>query len=275
MVRLLSLLTMGSVVLCGQDAREIVRRSVALDQRNNEIVRNYTFLQRQLERQFDGGGKVKDEKLRTWDVTMQEGSPYRRLVARNDQPISTEEQQNEQFKLQHSIEERRKETPSQREHRIAEWERRQQKQREPLKEIPDAFDFRIVGEESLNGGDAYVIDATPKPGYRPKSASTSYLPKMKARFWIDKKDYQWIKMDAETLDTVSFGAFLIRVAKGAHITMEQLRVNNEVWLPKRIALQGSARLLLVKGLRMQIDITYSDYKKFQADSRVVATGEAR
>src|SRR5215475_9705870 len=220
MVRLLSLLALDSVLLCAQDAREIVRRSISLDQRNNEILRNYTFLQRQHERQFDGAGKVKDEKLRTWDVTMQEGSPYRRLVARNDQPISAEEQQNEQFKLQHSIEERRKETPAQREHRIAEWERRQQRLREPLKEIPDAFDFRIVGEESLNGGDAYIIDATPKPGYKPKSASTSYLPKMKARFWIDKKDYQWIRMDAETLDTVTFGAFLIRVAKGAHISME-------------------------------------------------------
>jgi hypothetical protein len=275
MVRLLSLLTLGSLILAAQDAREIIRRSVQLDQRNNELVRNYTFLQRQLERQFDGAGKVKDEKLRTWDVTMQEGSPYRRLVARNDQPISAEEQQNEQAKLRRSIEDRRKETPAQHEHRIADWERRQQRQREPLKELPDAFDFRMVGEESLNGGEAYIIDATPKPGYKPKSASTSYLPKMKARFWIDKKDYQWIKMEAETLDTVTFGAFLIRVAKGAHISMEQQRVNNEVWLPKRIALQGSARLLLVKGLHMQIDITYSDYKKFQTDSRVVATGEAR
>src|SRR5262249_54334184 len=104
MVRLLSLIAFGSVILSAQDARDIIRRSIQLDQRNNEAARNYTFLQRQLERQFDGAGKVKDEKLRTWDVTMQEGSPYRRLVARNDQPISAEEVQNEQAKLQQSIE---------------------------------------------------------------------------------------------------------------------------------------------------------------------------
>jgi hypothetical protein len=275
MVRLLSLVALVPIVLAAEDAREIVRRSVQLDQRNTDAARNYTFLQRQLERQYDGAGKVKEEKLRTWDVTMQDGSPYRRLVARNDQPISAEDQRSEQEKLERNLAERRKETPAQREHRIADWERRRQKQREPLKELPDAFDFRLVGEENLNGGEAYVIDATPKAGYKPKSSSTSYLPKMKARFWIDKKDYQWIKMDAETLDTVTFGAFLLRVAKGAHITMEQLRVNNEVWLPKRIALQGSARLFLVKGLHMQIDITFSDYKKFQTDSRVVSTGDAR
>jgi hypothetical protein len=275
MPRLLPLVALIPLVLTAQDAREIVRRSIALDQRNTQAARNYTFLQRQLERQFDGDGKVKQQTLRTWDVTMAEGSPYRRLVARDDKPVSDAEQQSEQAKLEKNLADRRKETPAQRDHRIAEWERRRERQREPLKELPEAFDFRIVGEENLNGGEAYVIDATPRPGYRPRSASTSYLPKMKARFWIDKRDYQWIKMEAETLDTVTFGAFLLRVAKGAHITMEQLRVNNEVWLPKRIALQGAARLLLVKGLRMQIDITFSDYKRFQADSRVVATGEAR
>jgi hypothetical protein len=275
MLRLVPLVALVPLVLTAQDAREIVRRSIALDQRNTQAARNYTFLQRQLERQFDGDGKVKQQTLRTWDVTMAEGSPYRRLVARDDKPISDVEQQNEQAKLERNLADRRKETPAQREHRIADWERRRERQREPLKELPEAFDFRIVGEENLNGGEAYVIDATPRPGYRPKSASTSYLPKMKARFWIDKNDYQWIKMEAETLDTVTFGAFLLRVAKGAHISMEQLRVNNEVWLPKRIALQGAARLLLVKGLRMQIDITFSDYKRFQADSKVVATGEAR
>src|SRR5438270_13540676 len=130
MVRQLSLLAVVPMLLSAQDAREIVRRSVQLDERNTEAARNYTYLQRQLEGQFDGGGKIKEEKLRTWDVTMQDGSPYRRLVARNDQPISADEQQNEQLKLQQNLEQRRKETQAQRERRIAEWERRRQKQRE-------------------------------------------------------------------------------------------------------------------------------------------------
>jgi len=30
---------------------------------------------------------------------------------------------------------------------------------------------------------------------------------------------------------------------------------------------------LVEGVRAQLDITYSDYKKFVVDSRVVSTGE--
>jgi hypothetical protein len=274
-VRLSILIFILPALLGAQDAREIVRRSLDLDQKNVEAARNYTYLERQLDRQFDGSGKVKQQNLRTWDVTLQEGSPYRRLVARNDQALSAEEQQHEQEKLQWNIETRRKESKEVRDKRIADFERRRRKQREPLREVADAFDFRISGTETLNGGEAWVIDATPHPGYKPKTTAGSILPKMKARFWIDKHDYQWIKLDAETLDTVTFGAFLIRIAKGAHIVMEQTRVNDEVWLPKRIALEGSARLFLVKGLHTQLDFTYSQYRKFQADSHVVSTGEAR
>jgi hypothetical protein len=96
---------------------------------------------------------------------------------------------------------------------------------------------------------------------------------MKARFWIAKNDYHWIKLEAETLDTVSYGALLLRIAKGAHIVLEQTPASENVWLPKRISLSGSARILLVKGINMMLDYTYSNYRKFSVDSRVVATSE--
>jgi hypothetical protein len=116
----------------------------------------------------------------------------------------------------------------------------------------------------------YVIDATPKSGYKPKSSSTAFLTKVKARFWIDKTDYQWAKVEMETLDTISFGGFLLRLGKGGRLVLEQTRINNEVWLPKHIALVASARLVLVKGFHKSLDIAFSDYKKFQTDSRVVS-----
>ena len=160
-------------------------------------------------------------------------------MARNDQPLPPKEQQQEDEKLQRSIEQRRKETPEQKERRIADWKRKQEKQREPLRELPDAFDFRLAGEENIAGVPAYVIDASPKPGYKPRSSIASFFPKVKARFWIDKKDYQWAKVDMETLDTITFGGILVRLAKGSHLVMEQARVNQEVWLPRRISMQAS------------------------------------
>jgi len=270
-VRFVMLAVLVPAILAAEDAGEIVRRSCELDQKNAEVARNYTFLQREVESDLNGSGQPKNQQIRTFDVTLQEGSPYRRLVARNDQPLSASEQKQEEEKLERSIELRRKETDEQRQRRIADWDRRRQRQREPLKELPDAFEFRLVGEEALNGGTAYVIDATPKPGYKPKSTATSFFPKVKARLWIDQNDYQWVKVEMESTDTISFGGFLLRLSKGAHLVLEQTRVNHEVWLPKKVNLQASARLVLLKGYHKSLDMTFSEYKKFQADSRVVST----
>jgi hypothetical protein len=272
-VRVLCLLALASPILVAQDPREIMRRAIELEKQNRENWINYTYLERQFQREYDGSNKLKRDILRTYDVTNVEGSPYRRLVARNDQPLSPEEQKAEQAKLQQSIEERRKETPEQRERRVAEWRRRQDRQREPIQELADAFDLKIAGEETVNGRLSWIIDGTPRKGYQPKSTATSFLPKMKARFWVTKGDNHWVKLDAETLDTVSYGLMLLRIAKGAHIVLEQTPAPDGVWLPKRISLNGAARIMLVKSMRIEMDYTYSNYRKFSVDSRVVSTTE--
>jgi hypothetical protein len=272
-VRIFTLIVCLPAILAAQDPREIVRRSVEIDRKNLEIARSYTYLERQEVRELDGSGKIKNTEVQTSDVTLLEGSPYRRLVARNDQPLSPKERNKEEDKLRKSIEERRKETEEERERRIADWERRRERQREPLKELPDAFDFRLVGEEALASGEVYVIDATPKPGYKPKLPSAAYFPKVQARFWIDQTDYHWAKIDVETLDTISFGGFLLRVAKGTRLIIEQAHINQEVWLLKSVTLRASARVALIKSVHEELIITFSDYKKFQVDSRVVSTAQ--
>ena len=76
-------------------------------------------------------------------------------------------------------------------------------------------------------------------------------------------------MEAEVIDTISFGGFLVRLAKGSHLEADQTRVNGEVWLPKRCEAEASARVALMKKYHGRLEITYSDYKKFQTDSRIV------
>ena len=257
-------------LLAAQDAREIVRRAVALDRANNEIARQYTFLQRQDTRTLDGSGAVKSRNVVTYDVTLLEGSSYRRLVARNDQPLSPEEEKREQEKLRWSIDERSHETPAERKRRLDEAEARRNRLREEIREVPEAFDFAMAGQERLDGVDVWIIDATPHPGYKAKAQMARFVGKVKARLWIAKQDYQWVKADVETLDTVSVGGFVLRLAKDSRVELEQTRVNSEVWLPKSITIRANARVLLVKSLRLDVDYRYSDYKKLQVDSHVVS-----
>jgi hypothetical protein len=250
--------------LHGQDAADIVRRAIALQEHSLDLSRGYSYQQRQELREADSSGKLKKTESDTYEMLMVEGSHYRHHVAHNDKPLPPAEKAKEDEKLRRVTEERRKETPEERKRRIEESERRRRKQREPYRQVPEAFNLRVAGEETVNGIEAWVIEATPKPGYRPVSNATRFFPRMKGRIWIARQDYETLKVDIESLDTISFGGFLIRMAKGSHVVIDAVRVNGEVWMPKTVVLRGSVRIALIKVVRGEYVFTFSDYKKAQA-----------
>ena len=92
------------------------------------------------------------------------------------------------------------------------------------------------------------------------------LPRICPRFWIDQQDYTWVKLRGEILDTISFGWLLARLHKGTTFEMQQVRVNDEVWLPKRVDVRLEARIGLLVGVNEDVHVTYNDYRKFRTDS---------
>lgn len=259
--------------LCAQDAREIVRVSLEREAAFDKIARQYTFLQRIEQRDIGDSGKIARRRTKTYDVTLLEGSPYSRLIAREDRPLSADEEKEERRKLERSIQERRRETERARIKRVSEWQQKRDDDRKQFSEIVDAFKFQITGEEAINGQSCWVIEATPSPEYRPHGGMSRVFPKIRGRMWISKANYGWARVEAETLDTITYGGFLARLHKGMRFFMEQEHVNGEVWMPKHITVDYSARVLLVKRLRGQADVTYRDFRKFQANSRIVDISE--
>ena len=256
-----------------QDPREIVRQSVSHDQINFAEAKDYTYLERVERHDLDSGGRHKSTEIDTFDITMLGGRPYRRLIAKNDKPLSAEDDRKAREKFDKTLRERESESPSQRAKREAEREKERRESREFLKEVPDAFDFRLAGEELLDGHKVWVIDAEPRPGYRPQAPHAGILKKFRGRVWIEQNSYQWVRLDSQAIDTVSFGLFLARLGKGTRIEFSQTRVNDEIWLPRQVHVRVDARLALLKRLNEDVDITYSNYRKFRTDSRIVVTGE--
>src|ERR1700674_2942643 len=114
---------------------------------------------------------------------------------------------------------------------------------------------------------------SPNPATAPWRRGPGSSPKCGPKVWIEQATYHWVKMDAEAIDALTFGFGLLRVAPGGTLHFEQVRVNDEIWLPSRALIHGDARLALIKKLRAEIDIRYSGYRKFQSDSRLVEARE--
>ncbi len=259
-MRVAGLLAAACGLAAAQDAREMVRRAVQRMDHDLAVAATCAFLERTASRELDGDGRVKSHRILLYDVTPMEGSPYRRLAGRDGHPLSPEEERAEQSKMQESLEQRRRETPAQRARRIAEWERRRQRQREPLDEAPEAFDFRITGVERAGGRDAWVMEATPRPGYHARGSLARLFPKFRGKLWIDKEDGQLVRTEAEAVADVWWGLFIARLSKGARLAIEMTRVNAGLWAPKRIEADGSARIALVKKIRIERETTYSNYR---------------
>jgi len=274
--RALLLILASATALLGQaDVREVIRRAVAAEERNWKVARNYSFSERVNLRYLDSQGRVKSQEVRIHDVVLLDGSPYRRLVARDDRPLAPGEEKKEEEKLARSIAERREESAAQRAQRLAEYDRRPEWQREAWRELPEAFDFRLDAEEVWDGHSLYVIEATPRRGYQPRSRTAKVLARLQGKLWVDRQDYHLVKAEVEVVDTISVGLFLVRLTKGSRAAFEQTRVNDEVWLPRQVRAFVSARLGLLKVLRIEEEISYSKCREFQTDSPIISQMKAR
>jgi len=259
------------------DPKEIVRRALRMTNRNRELERSYTYTLRDEERTLDSAGAVKRTESKTWEVIPLQGAQFRRLMLRNDKPLSPKEERQQEAIRQKREAERRKnqemranETPEQRQKRQEARERGRKQEEKDIDDILGGFDLRLVGEEQVDEKPVWVIEGTPRKGYKFQSRMASaFFSKMQGRMWVSKSDGQPVRIDAECIGTISFGAILARIHQGTRIHMEYTYVNGEVWLPKRESFTASARILLVKGFHVEGEQVYSNYKKFTADSRIV------
>jgi len=256
-------------------AKEIVRRAMERDISNWQQETNYTFIQRIEERELNGDGSEKSSKSQTEEIIFLYGQPYAHLIRRDDKPLSDSEARKVEKKLNDTMEKRRNESPADREKRLADFQKRHREEHQFLREVPDAYDFRIVGEETLDGRPAWVIAGQPRSDFRPDVNAARVLPRLRPKLWIDKDGYEWLKMQAEVIDTITWGGFLLRLHSGSHIELEQSLINNELWLTTHVHISFDARVALVKSIRMDIEAKIGDFKKFRTDSKVISVQEVQ
>ena len=250
-----------------------MKRSLERERRNVRALDNYTFEQKEVERTYDSSGKVKKTETRVREVLQIDGSRYEKLIEENGKPLPPAKAQREQEKMDKEIAKRRSEPESAKQKRLREEAKRRQEERKLRDEVAAAYQWKLLGEEDVGGSKCWKISATPKPGFQGTTRlGKMLLPKMRGTLWVDQGTYEWLRVEAETTDKVTFGGFLASLDKGANFRIVQMRVNNELWAPQRIEARANARALMIRQ-RAGIDLEFRNYRKFTSESRIVATEE--
>src|SRR6266566_375042 len=208
------------------DARQIVALSVAATERSWQARDyHYTYIERDEDRRLDSRGQVKSEDVDVTRMILVTGVRFEQLIEHNGQPPSAEQER----KRREELEKLKRETPEERAARL----RKDQENRSFLKEVLQAFDFQLIGEELVEGRPAYVLLATPHPGYHAHGKFGKMFSK---------------------------GLFVAHMQRGSHIILEQTCVGDSVWVPKRLQIRFSAKILLLKSLNIDRIFTFSDYR---------------
>jgi hypothetical protein len=245
------------------DVRQIVESSIAATQRHWQARFQYTYVERDQVQRRHSDGRVTSEDVRVSRTILVNRVPFEQLVERNGQSPSAEEER----KQKENLDKLRRETPEQRAERL---HKQEEEITSLVREVPKAFDFQFRGEEVVNGRPTYVLQANPHPGYHAQGKYGRMFAKVEGKLWVDKQDLGWIKVDGQVIQPFSMGLFLARVLRGSHITMEQTRVDDGIWMPERLEVRAAAKIFFVKSLVIDRVLTYSEYRL--AEAGVPTTG---
>jgi hypothetical protein len=240
----------------------------------------YMFIERRTEQKLDGSGRPKDESVKVFEVYP--GLPgedrYRRLIEEDGKRVPQGKLALQDRERQKQVESyaRRASIGTERQSETRQREKERRRYRAAVDDLFRIYDIQMVRRESIEGHGTILATLMPKNGVKPQTDDGKIMRHFKARAWISESDYELVRVEIEAIDDLSFGlGLLARVHKGTIATFQRRRVNNEIWLPEQVTWTASARVLLLKGVRLRGVSEFSGYRKFTVDTSSTYTNPPR
>lgn len=260
------------------DIPRLLRELQANQDEIERILEDYSYKQQIVKRELEKDGTLKVKESETFQLTFYKGYRIQRLIAKDGRPLSPKEQEDADEDAQKRVREIEK--------LIAKEERDVEQnsdgtpdgegRRISIAEVLRASKLINPRRERLKGRDVVVFDFEPDPEFDFKNAKSflKFFGKTAGVIWIDEEDKQVARIEAVLFDSYKVGGGLLaKLRKGASFTLEQDRVNDEIWLPTLADINLSVRILLFGGVRVNQEIRSYDYKKFRTEVLDAKVGE--
>jgi hypothetical protein len=145
-----------------------------------------------------------------------------RLVAINDKPLSTSEEQREQARLNSLLSD-----PGKQRHRKQSQIEDTARALKVLRALPFAFLYQYAGSGRAVTGDVEKFSFKPNPNFDPPDLETQALTQMAGEIWIDPSRERVARLEGHLQQDVDFGwGILGRLYKGGWIILEQADIGD-------------------------------------------------
>ena len=247
-----------------------VRKRLQTDQ---SLQSSYSYVETRRERKLDGGGRVTSESIKVFEnYPGLPGEPrWERLISEDGTPVPAKDLEKQDRERREKAEEYARRLQSQpdkeRARQTREWEKDRKEMAETVDDIFRVYDIRMLGRESIDAHDTIHFMLTPRPNADAHTRDGGIMRHFTGNAWVSESDYELVRLNVEAVDTVGIGlGLLARVGKGARIAFERRKVNGEVWLPATASYSFNARVALLKMLRRNATLEFSNYRKFSVDT---------
>jgi len=252
------------------DLKKLFEQLDANQKQIDKIKENYAGTRLEEETEYDKSGKVTKNEAKEYTFFYLDGDEISTLVKKDGKELSESEQKKENEQTQKRIEEVQKQ--SRKKEEKAEKAKEQGKD-EKDKDEPGIEVFLRTSQfvnprhERFRGQDVLVFDFEPNPEYKPKNLVERLVKELAGVVWVDEKANDVARLEAYFVGDFHLGGgILASVQKGTSFVFEQAYLNNEVWLPTYEEAHVGARVLLVKGFKLNAITRYSDYKRFNVET---------
>ncbi|HBR55940.1 MAG TPA: hypothetical protein DEA22_00460 [Blastocatellia bacterium] len=248
-------------------------RSLLADLQENEdhveeILDTYSYLQKIIRRKLGKDGILRETGSETYQMSFYKGYRITRLIEKNGSPLSASDQEDADREAQKEAEKIEKKIAKAEKENARSHDSDDRGRRISIAEVLRASNLLNPRRERFRGRDVIVFDFEPNPKYDFKNAKSllKFFGKTAGVIWIDEKDKQVARIEAFLASNYNIGGgILAKLKKGAAFTLEQERVNNEIWLPSSADINLSVRVLLLKGVDVNQVIKSYDYRKFETE----------
>ncbi len=237
-----------------------IRRRMPLDA---DLQSGYVCIQRETEVRLDGDGHPTSKTTREYEMYPAVGGspPFKRLITRDGIPVPAAELAESDRRRQSD----RVESAGDREKRLRREADERRERQALVDEVFRLFDFRIAGHEVLAGRPALVINFTPRAGLTASGRTASVAQKFEGRAWVDEQDLQVVRVEARSTDDVNYGlGMFARIYKGTSVFWERRKVEGDAWVPARLEIRASARVLLFRRLGLYRITDYLNYRRLSS-----------
>lgn len=254
------------------DAKELVRRVVRNQRRVEAAFAGVTFDQREVKIEWGADGRAKEIVSRLFYVLSRDGDAEgSRSLVEVDGRTATEAEKRKAAEEDEKGRKKRLDQKAAAEARRAEKVEGDEDDplvgRRRLSELIGRFVIRVVGEETVEGRPAYILDFAPDPATPPaKNLGDRALNALEGRALIDAVDFQVRSVVARITKPVKVAGGIAANVKRAEIVYTGQPLGGDLWFPCVVEVRLTGKTALFFRLDTSYRVEFANLKRFRVDT---------